>query len=59
MPKPSADMQLRGIIFSRFATSANAVPIFQTYGLSEVRTIAGMIALCPLSAISTGAWPIV
>ena len=51
-------MKSRGSIFSTFATLASgASVIFQRYGLSETRVIAGITALRPLTASSTAALP--
>ena len=51
-------MKSFGSIFSTLATfSSGASVIFQRYGLSEIRVIAGITALFPASAISTAARP--
>ncbi len=51
-------MNARGSFFSTLATSVSgATAIFQRYGLSDVRSIAGITALRPASANSTAALP--
>ncbi len=58
MWKPSGAMKSRGIFFSTLATSVSfATPIFQRYGLLEMRTMVGITPDIPLAAISTAALP--
>ena len=51
-------MKSRGSFFSTLATAeSGATASFQRYGLFDTRSIAGITALCPLSASSTAALP--